>query len=268
MKKYLTYFLILILPLFLCACGKESSKKESSKAEQIPVYEKIISSGKMRVGIILNSKPMTYSDSNGNPTGFEIDLAREIAKRLIGANAQVEFIPVTNNDRIEAVNNGTVDMVIATMTINDYRKISVYFSKPYYLAAQTIMVRGNSDIKTVSDLNNRKIGTVTGTTSEQSLRHFAPYAVPARQKSFIENVRDVKAGNADALIQDDVLILGYMKDNPGYRMFSQKLTVEPYGIAFKKSPDSQILMKHVDMILDDLKDDGTLNKLKMKYNLK
>lgn len=255
-------FIGVVFICFLTGCNKNSDKDTNSA--KISVYEKIMDAGVIKIGIVNDTKPMTYHDENGNLTGFEIELANELTRRL-SDKIKPKFVNLTSATRIEAVNSGEVDLIIATMTITDFRKISVNFSEPYFIAAQIVMIPTDSPVSSLKDLNNKRVGVITGTTAEKSLRHFVPKAVPSRKTSFAESTEDIINGKTAALIQDDVIIKGFISDNEAFKIFPQKLTVEPYGIAFKKSETD--LKNHVDVILSDMKSDGTISKLKQKYGL-
>ena len=124
MKKLLVYILF-FSGLIFSGCGKQDNQD---------LYQTILQKGKIVVGTSFDSKPFSYMDASGYVQGFEADLGREITKRILGKESNIEFRNVTSQDRIKAVASEDVDIVISTMTITPQRKREVNFSKPYFTA--------------------------------------------------------------------------------------------------------------------------------------
>jgi putative glutamine transport system substrate-binding protein len=268
--KKLFFILALILVFVTTGCiGRNAHNKVKPQYKpELNTYEKILQRGTLEIATVSTSKPMCWKDSDGVLKGFEVDLGKEIAKRILGNPEAVKFIEITGAGRTDAVNSGTADIVIATMTINPQRKIFVDFSEPYYIASMSVLVPGNSKISTVADLNGKRLGVISGTTGEKSALTFAPNAQIIAEPAFDMVIDDLKKGKTDALINDDIMISFYMNEFPeGYHMLPLKLTVEPYGIAFKKTED-QTLKNSIDLVLSDIRNDGTLKNLKDKWNIK
>lgn len=267
-KIFLLFALILVFVTTGCIGKHNASKPKPQYQTELNTYEKILQRGTLEIATVANSKPMCWKDKDGELKGFEVDLGREIAKRILGNPDLAKFTETTGAERIDAVNSGNVDMVIATMTINPQRKIFVDFSEPYYTASMSVLVPKNSKISTVADLNGKRLAVVTGTTGEKSARTFAPNAQFVLEKTFDKVMDDIKFNKADALIHDDIMISFYLDEFPeGAHMLPLKLTVEPYGIAFKKT-DDKTLKSSIDLILSDIRADGTLKALKDKWNIR
>lgn len=124
MKNKILGLLILCL-VFVTGC--------TQKEDSMDTLDKIQQRGKLVVGVKFDTKPFGYLDERGQLVGFDIDLAKYIAKSILGDEDKVEFKQVTPSNRILALNSDKVDMVIATMTITPQRRAIVDFSQPYYV---------------------------------------------------------------------------------------------------------------------------------------
>ena len=165
-KKFIGIFAgILILMSLLTGCG-EREKKDLLKV--------VKSRGKIIAGVRYDTKPFGFINEKEEIKGFDVDLCREIAKRILGDENAIEFQQVTSSNRIFSITSGTVDFSAATMTITPKRQRIIDFSIPYYIAGQAIMVAKDSPIKSVSDLAGKKVIVVLGSTSEQNIREIVP----------------------------------------------------------------------------------------------
>nr|WP_252897810.1 transporter substrate-binding domain-containing protein [Amylolactobacillus amylophilus] len=108
--------------------------------------------------------------------GFEVDLAKKLSTEIFGKDVQVNFVPVTSNTRMALLKNGNIDALVATMTITPDRQKVVDFSQPYFKAGQTIMVKRDSKIKSVTDLKQgTKVIGLQGSNSVQNIKKVAPF---------------------------------------------------------------------------------------------
>ncbi len=257
MKKILC--LIILSLLFLTACGKKEEKT---------AFQKIIKKDVLTIGINTDSKPFGFISKNTNEIeGFDIDIARYIAKDMLGSERKIKFVPLTPNERIEAITSGEVDMVIATMTITPQRQYLIDFSKPYYFAGQTAIVEKDSNIHTFSDLKNKTIIVALGTTAEKNIRRIIPTARIVGYKNYKDAFTAFQQGKGEAFSTDDTILSGFMMDNSGYRLLKNKISQEPYAIGIKQYDDKQ-LKENLDIIITRMNKDGTIKELKKKWHLK
>lgn len=257
MKKFL--FLSLALVIFLTGCSFKSDQPKLDKLEQIKQRGKII------VGVKYDSKPFGFVDEKNQVQGFDVDVAREMAKNILGDPNAVEFKQVTASNRIFMLTSDAVDIVIATMTINPKRLEVVDFSQPYYVAGQAIMIPRDSDIKGIKDLNHKKVIIVLGSTSEKNIRMMAPDALIQGFRTYNDAFSALKAGRGNALTTDDSILYGFLDSDSNYKILPERYTKEPYGIAIKKGPETETLRIAIDEVLYRMQNDGTLNKIKHKW---
>jgi ABC-type amino acid transport substrate-binding protein len=196
--------------------------------------------GKLRVG--------TREDNLGfglkNPTtnkyeGFDVDIARELARGIFGNVADIdqniEYVPVVSASRIPTLQEGKVDIVIATMTITAARKLEIDFSDVYFRTGQRILVKkDNSTIKEVADLNGKSVCSAIGSTSETNIRAQAPQARLELQATYPPCLILLQQGRVDAISTDETILLGLVKQDPNTKVVGKYMSDEPYGIGIKK----------------------------------
>ncbi len=250
---------LLIFGIFILnGCGRKNSAN---------LYEYIIQKDNVIVGISFDSKPFGFKDSDGQIKGLEADLAKEIVKRLLGSDDKVIFKDINAQDRINAAKTGDVDMVISTMTITPQRKKQIDFSVPYFLAGQVICVRKDSKIDSIYDLMNKRVIVELGTTGEKNIKRFIPNALIQGYDNNFDAMESFKSGFADAITTDDSLLQGLVTESQEYLLLPGRLTKEPYGIAFRKSKDTNSFKKRVNEIIKEIKSDGTILQLKDKWGI-
>ncbi|MEZ4622338.1 MAG: transporter substrate-binding domain-containing protein [Caldilineaceae bacterium] len=120
----------------------------------------VVERGVLRVGIRQDSQPFGFIDENGTLSGFDIDLAHEIARRWLGDGSAVEFIAVSLADRIPRLAAGDVDLLLAAMPYKQERDAFIDFSQPYFVDGQVLLVSAESDIGSWDDLNDKVIAVV------------------------------------------------------------------------------------------------------------
>ncbi len=254
-KKFVSC-LIILSTIVLSGC----TQKEENK-DLLSVIKK---RGELVVGVKFDSKPFGFVD-NGKLQGYDIDIAHLMAKRILGNEQFVRFVEVTPSNRISKLNSGEVDMLVATMTITPKRLEVVDFSVPYFYTGQAIMIRKGTSIKTVGDLNGRRVIIILGTTGEKNLRYFAPEAILQGYKSYQDGFSGMLNRKAEALSTDDAIIAGFLMDHPEFMMLPQRYTQEGYGIAFRKDAESQSLKHEVNAAISELRRKGYLNYLKAQW---
>ncbi len=259
MKKILKIFcalLLLAVVVNLAACRKKAD---------VDLLDKIEQKGKIKAGVKYDSKPFGYMDADQKLKGFDVDLVKEIAKRLLGDENAVEFQQVTSSNRIFALNSGTVDLVAATMTVNKKRKKVIDFSNPYYIAGQAIMVPHNSDIRSIADLGGKKIIVVLGSTSEKNIKTLVPEAIIGGFRTYTDAFSAIRSRRGDALTTDDTIIAGFLSEDSNFKMLKERYTQEPYALGFKKSKSTKKFQAAINTIIEDMKADGTLENIRRKW---
>ncbi|MBL8437469.1 MAG: transporter substrate-binding domain-containing protein [Zoogloeaceae bacterium] len=207
--------------------------------------KKVKDSGTLVMGIRESSFPLSYLDQNQKPVGYHIDICMKIldaVKGKLGLPAlKVETQPVTSQNRIPLVTNGTVDLECGSTTNNTARQNQVAFAPTTYVTAVRMAVKKASGITSLTQLDGKPVATTTGTTSVQLMR--------ANEKGKNINFKEVygkdhadsflmlETDRAVAFVMDDNLLLGLIASSkaPGdYAIVGETLSVEPIAIMFRK----------------------------------
>ena len=257
MRNKLLSIIALCFIILLAGCSKKSDNTDT--------LDKILKRGKIIVGVKYDTKPFGYINEKHKLVGYDIDLARIIAKSILGDENRVEFKQVTPSNRILALNSGQVDMIIATMTITPQREEVVDFSIPYYITGQALLVPKTSKITSISGLNGKKVIIIFGSTAENNLRVMAPEATIIGFKTYTSGYNALKHGKADAMTSDETILLGFAIGDNSVKLLPRRYSKEPYAIAFKKDPASSRLRGKVDFILENLIRTGEVERLKDKW---
>jgi glutamate transport system substrate-binding protein len=239
--------LLTVLSLGAAACGSDSGGKSASgdgassstTSTTFPVgstMARIAEAKKMTVGTKFDQPLFGLKDPRtGDVQGFDVEIAKLIAN-AIGKDVKIEFKETPSAIRETAIQDGTVDMVVATYTINDTRKQKIDFAGPYYVAGQDIMVaKDNTTIKRVEDLNGKKVCSVQGSTSLSNVRLRAPQAQLTEYDVYSKCADDLRNGRVDAVSTDNVILVGLVDKSGGaFKLVGATFTDEPYGIGLKK----------------------------------
>lgn len=263
-KKFLSLSIVTILAmLLLAACGSGGSGGNADSGKN--ALDTIKENDKIVFGVKNDTRLFGLKNpSSGEIEGFDIDISKAIAKEILGDENKAEFKEVTSKTRIPLLNKGDIDAVVATMTITEERKKEVDFSDVYFDAGQSLLVKKDSPIKGLEDLDNSKtVLAVKGSTSSQNIRKEAPDAKVNEFENYSEAFSALKAGQGDALTTDDAILYGMADEDPSFHLVGKTFSEEPYGIAVKKGNSE--LVDAINETLKKLKDNGEYDKIKNKW---
>jgi glutamate transport system substrate-binding protein len=170
------------------------------------------------------------------PEGFDVEIGKLVAAKLGIPEDGVDFVETVSANREAFIQNGQVDIVVATYTINDKRKEVVDFAGPYYEAGQDIMVaKGNPEkIEGPDDLAGKTVCSVEGSTPAQNIRDNYPEAQLTTYDVYSKCADDLKNGNVQAVTTDNVILTGLVAGSPdAFELVGNPFTKEPYGIGLK-----------------------------------
>lgn len=257
LKKILISLLFIVM---VCsACDKKETAVTSGTLDAIKERDQLI------VGVKVDAPPFGYLDKNGKNVGFDIDLAKLLAKRILGDENKIVFIPVTPVNRIMKLSSGDVDMIIATMSVTPQRQLILDFSVPYHTAGQAMMVNKGSKLTSLMELTDKKAIVVFGSTVEKSLQAHVPGVTILGYKTYPEAVEALKAGKADAMISDDTILMGFAMKDPSLKILPKRYSKEPYAAAFRKENESSELINVVNIELQEAINKGEIKQLKDKW---
>jgi glutamate transport system substrate-binding protein len=256
-----------VLALSAAACGDDDNDDAGSGGSNLQLkagstMERLNKAGAITVGTKFDQPGFGLKNpSTGKVEGFDVEIAKIIAKAMGIDEGKVNFVESVSANREPFIQEGKVDMVVATYTINDKRKELISFAGPYYLAGQDIMVKkGNpKGIKTVDDLNGKKVCSVEGSTSEKNVKEKAPQATVTLFKTYTECAEDLRNDKVDAVSTDNVILIGLIDKSPDdFELVGDKFTDEPYGIGVKK--DDTDFRNFVNDTLEAAYKDGSWKK--------
>ncbi|ALX66390.1 transporter substrate-binding domain-containing protein [Microbacterium sp. XT11] len=197
---------------------------------------------------------MEGGDNGTGYTGFDIDLLGAIAKKL-DLKLSVQDVGFEALQSGTTLANGTCDVGASAMTITEERKANIDFSDPYYDSLQSLLVRTDSGIESIKDLDGKNVGVQQGTTGEAYATENAPGAVLVQYPSDGELWPAIQAGQIDAILQDQPVNLEHEKADKAYKIVETYKTDESYGFAFAKG-EKDALLKAVNDALGELRDSG------------
>ncbi|MFR3615779.1 MAG: transporter substrate-binding domain-containing protein, partial [Streptococcus salivarius] len=256
--RYLTVACLAIVTIFLISSHKTKAE-DTSKLLDSKAVQKIVKRGTLNVGVKQDVPNFGYYSAKTNSyEGMEVDLAKKIAKEL---KVKVNYIPVTTQTREPLMDNGTIDLLIATYTINDERKASYAISNPYYYDQIGFLVLKDSGINKISDLNGKTIGVSQGASTKAALQEYASannlkfnYV---QLGSFPELAVSLYAHRVDAFSVDKSILSGY--ESKKTKTLKEGFKTQEYGIASSKS--NQELIDYTNDLLAKWQKDGSLQKL-------
>ncbi|MEU4078280.1 glutamate-binding protein [Streptomyces venezuelae] len=217
---------------------------------------------KITVGIKYDQPGIGLKTPDGTYTGFDVDVATYIAKELGHDPSDIVWKEAKSADRETLLQRGDVDFIAASYSINDERAKKVDFAGPYLLAHQDVLIRADDDsIKKPSDLNNKKLCSVTGSTSAQNVKEkIAPDAQLQEYGGYSECLTGLENGVIDALTTDDSILAGYASQDQfkgKFKLGGFKLSNENYGIGVQKGSD---LKGKINTALEKMVADGSWDK--------
>ncbi|MDQ0583877.1 glutamate ABC transporter substrate-binding protein [Streptomyces rishiriensis] len=247
----------LVLALTATACGGDDSKDDTGSSSSSGG-----SGGKIKVGIKYDQPGLGLKKPDGSFAGFDVDVATYVAKQLGYKPDQIEFVETKSADRENALARGDVKFIAATYSINDERKQKVDFAGPYLLAHQDLLIKSDSDISKATDLNGKKLCSVTGSTSAQNVqKSIAPKANLKEYSSYSECIAGLQSGAVDAVTTDDSILAGFASQDQykgKFKLAGLKLSNENYGVGVKKG-DSATVDK-INKALEQMVSDGSWQK--------
>lgn len=251
MKKLLT-LIILVLGISLMSFSKDNSLK------------KIKENGKFIVGLDDTFAPMGFRNKDGKIVGFDIDLAKETAKRI---GVEVEFKPCEWDGILFELNSKKIDMVWNGMAITEGRKKKASFSKPYHESGQVVFTKKENRILKVEELAGKIVGVQLGSTGDLAIQTSSIISKLKEVKKYgttVEALLDLEAGRIDAVVTSSTSGGYYNSKNKTLNMLSKPLLPgEKTGIAFRK--EDVTLREKIDEIMDEMKLDGTYEKIHKKW---
>lgn len=220
--------------------------------------------GRLIVGLDVGSNLFSFRDPiTGLITGFDVDIAGEVARDIFGTPSQVEYRILSDTERIAALAQNQVDIVVKTMSITCERRKSVNFSTEYFSAHQRILAARDSTIVRPSDLSGKRVCAVKGSSSLQRIEAINPPPIVAAAVTWADCLVALQQRQADAVSTDDAILAGLMAQDPYLHIVGPSMGQEPYGIGINLQ--NTPLVRFVNGTLERIRRDGTWNTLYRKW---
>ncbi len=209
--------------------------------------------------------PLGFRDENNEVVGYDIDLAREVCKRL---GKTLVCQPIDWSAKEQELNTGKIDCIWNGFTMTEERKEAMAFTDAYLDNAQVVVVRNDSGIKGLSELKNKVVGVQSGSSAQDAIESLPDFKASLKSMvEFKENItalNDLEIGNIDAVVMDQV-VANYSIKQTGkpFVVLQEGLAFEEYGIAFRKS-DTE-LRDRVQSILLEMAADGTVRTISERW---
>ncbi|MBA2364917.1 MAG: glutamate ABC transporter substrate-binding protein [Actinobacteria bacterium] len=217
--------------------------------------------GKVVIGVKFDVPPFGFKNpETGEVEGFDVDLGKIIASEL---GVEAEFVEAISDNRIPFLQDGTVDLILSTMTITTDRDTEIDYSRPYFIAHGRILAPKGSDIKGIDDLNGKRVCTALASTYESTIKEQAPDADLELVDSYSECTELLQNESIDAISTDDVILTGMIIQDDSLELVGDQLTVEPYGVGIAEGDKE--LKGFVDGVVNDFLQNGEFDKLYEKW---
>lgn len=241
-----------------CDDGLDAAASYGESYDGGTSVQTITDRGYINVGIDLNSYLWGYRESDtGDIVGFDIDLVRAIAESLFGeySDETVHLLAIPTAEREQAVQDGTVDMVVRTMSITCERWENVAFSAAYFETGQQIVAPRDSGITGYDEtLAGKRVCSAEGSTAQEQLQAESFGATLITRANHLDCLVLVQLGEADALMTDSALAAGHAAQDPAVELVGDPVTAESYGVAINQ--ENVDLVRWVNAVLADYVADG------------
>jgi len=245
--------------IVLATCGdddEESSDEPAAAAEEFPAdttMGEIQEAGTITIGVKFDVPPFGLNNpQSGEVEGFDVDLGNYIADRL---GVEAEFVEANSDNRIPLLVDGSIDLILSTMTITEERDLEIDFSEPYYVANGDVLVPSGSEIASLEDLSGQTVCTALGSTYQETIKSEVPDAQLKLVDRYSECLELIQTDAVDAVSTDNVILTGMVIQDDTLELLDLDFTTEPYGVGIT---DGDTEMKEfVDESVAEFIDDGT-----------
>ncbi len=246
-------------------CDRTASLRPfPSRAQADAAVATIRDRKRLLVGLDVGSNLFSFRDPvTGEIAGFDVDIAGEIARDIFGTPSAVEYRILSSADRIAALQNNTVDIVVKTMTMTCERRKQVAFSTAYFVSSQRILAPRESDIAAPSDLSGRRVCVARGTTSLRRVQEIDPPPTIITVVSWADCLVALQQNEVEAVSTDDAILAGLVSQDPYLHIVGPSMGEEPYGVGINLNNTG--LVRFINGTLERIRSDGTWDTLYRKW---
>ncbi len=261
-NKLYKILLVLIAMMSIILVGCKNSEIQGNDLKEIS--EK----GYFVLGFDDTFVPMGFKDTKGEIVGFDIDLANEVSTRM---GLDIKLQPIDWSMKESELNSGNVDVLWNGYSITEKRKEKLAFTNPYLKNSQVIITLKDSPINTKNDLKNKRLGAQNESSSVEAINKEPEFVEELKNGEIIlfetnnDALMDLEAGRLDAIVADEILARYYIanRGEENYKILNEDFGKEEYGVGVRKS--SKEFLNELNKTLDDIKNDGTAEKISEKW---
>lgn len=260
MKKVLALMLAAVMAVAMVACGA----KNDVPAAEATLDTQVIEAGKLYVGMSADYPPFESLDEDGNLIGYDVDMVKWLVEHMYtedGTPYTVEFVQMEFSTIISALQTGQIDLGVAAFSYNPERQCD--FSDPYYLSAQAVAVKADSDIYTLADLNGKFVLAGEGTVGFEAASELEGVTV-GDNGDYLQQFEAVRLGQADAVVCDFKVAEGYAAGGE-YRVLEETLAEDNLCITIQKGNDK--IVEAVNAAVAEFVSSGTSDQYKANWDL-
>lgn len=259
LRKVVTACIAAGLVPVAAACTPMPSGGAAAAAES--ALKHVLATGTLKVATCLSFTPFGFTNPQGQPDGYDVDIANELAKEM---GVKVEVVDTTSSNRIPNLQTNKVDVVFCNFTRTLERAKEISFTDPYVVATEGLLVRTGSGVTSLESMKGRTIAVVKGSTNADVLRDRGIDVKVAEYDSSQAAVLAVKQGQADAMVEDSNYLQYQAKLNPGLEVVTSNLVPLEYN-AFGVKQGDQVWVDYLNLFLFDLNTSGKNLELYRKW---
>jgi glutamate transport system substrate-binding protein len=227
---------VAVLTLAGCASDDPDPSVSAGEFPEGSTMAALSEAGAITIGTKFDQPLFGLLAPSGDPEGFDVEIGKMIAAELGIAEDGITWVETVSANREPFIQDGSVDIVVATYTINDERKELISFAGPYYNAGQALMVMSdNEDIMGPDDLAGKRVCSVEGSTPAQNIADNYPDAELSLFAAYTDCLEPLRNGQVDVVTTDNVILAGYVSESDGeFKVAGEPFTEEPYGIGLNR----------------------------------
>ncbi|ADK80478.1 ABC transporter substrate-binding protein [Sediminispirochaeta smaragdinae] len=262
-KSIILLALVMILSLLVGACSNGGQSAANATKVQEDALQKILKSGKLVIATDLTGPPVQYKDAEGKPAGLIVELMELAAKEL---GVEIEWQDMAWESLIPSLTAGKVDMIAANMSMSLSRAKAIRFSDPYMFTGVYAMVRKDSGIRDWEELlePGKILAATMGSSHATYLKENYNYE-PKQYESSTDFINELKNGRIDGVMDDELLLLEFCKQNPEFTLTANPVRPDVYGLAFTQGNQNDTLVDWFNWFLKWEKLNGNYGTIYKKF---
>ena len=249
--------LVGVIGVGFAGCSSNSANNTSSATSSLASIQK---AGTIKIGIFSDDAPFCYQDAAGSFKGYDVELGKRIAKELLGDENKITWVVMNPANRIQYLQTGKVDLMLADFTVTDERAKSVDFTLPYEKVSIGVISNKKTPITSVNQLKGKTIAVTTGTTQDAYFSKNEPDVKLTKIDAISDGFQALISGNVAAFSQDNTLLLTWSKKNPGYVVGIKELGEKDYIAGAVKKGNKELLDYVNGLIKGKLNDEQFFHK--------